>query len=217
MKTIEQLANEFMSAYNSADKEVTLRKADLLMKSIKKDEWQFTKVEHTYEVARSMYYLLKVEKELSNYDYETIVRLIYYCLLKNYAQNSDVISTDVKYKDLISGCELAFIVMCRNGQFLMYRLLSGALGYMPNFTQKHIVDQMLLFGGIVKDAYDNDYHYFIDRDISNSFSSLLQEVYENIPPSEELQSYKDNCMSVIKTIFKELENGFHYEDDLELF
>ena len=216
MKSIEQIANEFMAAYNSGNEVETSYRADVFARAIKRDEWQFRKVEHAYAIARAMYYLLRVNDRLSNDDSGAIVRLVYYCLLRNYSENSDVLSTDAKYADLIGGCELAFVVMCKSGQFLMYRILSGALGYLPNIAQKHVVDQMFLFGGIVKEANEKGYHYFLDSDISTRFNNLLQEVYENIPIGEELQKYKDDCTSVIKTIYKELEYGFS-QDDIDLF
>ncbi len=97
----------------------------------------------------------------------------------------------------------------------MSQVLSGALGYMPNIAQKHVVDQMFLFGGIVKEAHEKGYHHFLDADISTRFNTLLQEVYENIPIGEELQKYKDDCASVIKNISKNLEYGFRYEDDYD--
>ena len=217
MSLVEQHANEFMTAYGSGNEESISCKANIFAKSIKRDEYQLKKVEHTYAMARAMYYLLRKNDRLSSGDREAIVRLIYYCLLRNYSENCRSQSTDAKYADLISGCELAFIVMCKSGQFLMHRILSGALGYMPNFAQKHIVDQMLLFGGIVKEAQEKGYHYSIDADISTRFNTLLQEVYENIPIGEELQKYKGDSTFVIKTITKELENGFSYEDDNEFF
>ncbi len=202
-----------MTAYNSGNEEETSRRANLFARAVKRDEWQFRKVEHTYAMAKAMYYLLRVNDRLSNDDSGAIVRLIYYCLLRNYSENSDVLSTDAKYADLIGGCELAFIVICKNEEFLMYRILSGALDYLPDIAQKHVVDQMLLFGGIVKEAHEKGYHHFLDADISTLFNSLLQEVYENIPIGEELQIYKDDCASVIKAISKNLEYGFRYEDE----
>lgn len=217
MKSIEQIANEFMTAYNSGNEEETSRRANIFTIAIKRDEWQFREVKHTYLIARAMYYLLRVNDRLSSEDNGAIVRLVYYCLLRNYLENKDVLSTDIKYADLISGCELAFVVMCKSGQFLIYRILSGALGYMPNIAQKHVVDQMFLFGGIVKEANEKGYHQFLDADISTRFSTLLQEVYENIPIGYELQKYKDDNISVIETISKELECGFSYEDDNEFF
>ena len=81
--------------------------------AIKRDEWQFREVKHTYLIARAMYYLLRVNDRLSSEDNGAIVRLVYYCLLRNYLENKDVLSTDIKYADLISGCELAFVVMCK--------------------------------------------------------------------------------------------------------
>lgn len=206
-----------MTAYNSGDEKETFRKADIFAKAIKKDEWQFRRVEHTYAMAKSMYYLLRVNDRLSSDDCGAIVRLVYYCLLRNYSENANTVSTDAKYADLVGGCELAFIILCKSGEFLMYRILTGALGYMPNYAQKHIVDQMRLFGGIVKEANLKGYHHILDANVSKRFKALLQEVYENIPTGEELQSYKDKCASVIKSISKDLENGFNFDDDDMIF
>ena len=160
-----------------------------------------------------MYYLLRVNDQLSDNDCGSIVRLIYYCLLRNYSENSNVASTDTRYSDVIGGCELGFVVMCKSGQFLIHRILSAALGYMPNYAQKHVLDQMFLFGGIVKEAKEKGYHHFSDTEISKHFNSLLQDIYDNIPTGEELQMYKDDCISIIKTISKDLENSFTYNNE----
>ena len=164
-----------------------------------------------------MYYLLRVDDRLSNDDCRAIVRLIYYCLLRNYSDNSDALSTDIKYADLVGGCELAFIIMCNNGEFLMYQILSGALGYLPNMAERYMVDQMFLFGGIVKEANEKGFHHFSDAEISRYFNSLLQEVYESIPSGEELIGYKDEYAPIIKTISKELEMSFRDEDYNDVF
>ena len=96
MKSIEQIANEFMTAYSSGNEEETSRRANIFARAIKRDEWQFKKVEHTYAMARAMYYLLRANDRLSSDDSGAIVRLVYYCLLRNYSENSDVLSTDTK-------------------------------------------------------------------------------------------------------------------------
>ncbi len=207
-----------MTAYNLGDEEKTSRKAAIFAKAIKKDEWQLKNVVHMYAMARAMYYLLKISSRLSNRDHDAIVRLIYYCLLRNYSENCNTLYTDVKYADVIGGCELAFVFMCENGQFLIYQILSGVLGYLPNLAQKHVVDQMLLFGGIVKEANEKGFHHFLDTRISTHFNTLLKEVDKNIPIDTGLQIYKDGCAPIIATISKDLENGFSYEsDEDELF
>lgn len=217
MESIEQIANKFMAAYNSGNKEEISCSADVFAKAIKRNEWQLRMVKNMYAMSQAMYYLLRVNDRLSGDDNDAIVRLIYYCLLRNYSENSDVSAADVKYAYLIGGCELAFVVMCGNGRFLMYRILSCALGYMPNIAKKHIVDQMRLFGGIVKEAQEKGYHHFLDADTSASFHTLIQEVYESIPVGDELQKYKRDNDSIIKTISEGIECGFSCEDYDEFF
>ena len=217
MESIEQIANKFMAAYNSGNKEEISCSADVFAKAIKRNEWQLSMVKNMYAMSQAMYYLLRVNDRLSGDDNDAIVRLIYYCLLRNYSENSDVSAADVKYAYLIGGCELAFVVMCGNGRFLMYRILSCALGYMPNIAKKHIVDQMRLFGGIVKEAQEKGYHHFLDADTSASFHTLIQEVYESIPVGDELQKYKRDNDSIIKTISEGIECGFSCEDYDEFF
>ena len=217
MESIEQIANKFMAAYNSGNKEEISCSADVFAKAIKRNEWQLRMVKNMYAMSQAMYYLLRVNDRLSGDDSGAIVRLIYYCLLRNYSENSDVSAADVKYAYLIGGCELAFVVMCGNGRFLMYRILSCALGYMPNIAKKHIVDQMRLFGGIVKEAQEKGYHHFLDADTSASFHTLIQEVYESIPVGDELQKYKRDNDSIIKTISEGIECGFSCEDYDEFF
>lgn len=217
MESIEQIANKFMTAYNSWNEEEISRSADVFAKAIKRNEWQLSMVKNMYAMSQAMYYLLRVNDRLSGDDSDAIVRLIYYCLLRNYSENSDVSAADVKYADLIGGCELAFVVMCRDGRFIMYGILLGLLGYMPNIAQKYVVDQMRLFGGIVKEAQEKGYHHFLDADTSASFHTLIQEVYEFIPVGDELQKYKRDNDSIIKTISKEIEVRFSCEDYDEFF
>lgn len=217
MESIEQIANKFMAAYNSGNKEEISRSADVFAKAIKRNEWQLRMVKNMYAMSQAMYYLLRVNDRLSGDDSGAIVRLIYYCLLRNYLENSDVSVSDVKYADLIGGCELAFVVMCRDGRFIMYGILLGVLGYMPNIAQKYVVDQMRLFGGILKEAQEKGYHYFLDANTSASFHALMQEVYEYIPVGDELQKYKRENDSIIKTISEGIESGFSCEDYDEFF
>lgn len=209
MKSIENIANNFLKVYAQNDKREIAQKAESLIKEINKNEQQLKNIEHFYIVAKAFYYLVEQEEyDLSNNEYYTIIRLMYYCLLKHYLTNRDINSTELKYLDVIAGSELAFIVICENIEYLLYTLLTGELNYVPNYSKKYLKDQLMLFGGIVKDSKLKHHHYFTENDLSKKFVAMSEEFYNNLPTKDNLQGFKTGCASVLEKISKNLEDNF---------
>ncbi len=214
MKFVEELARDFITAYYSGNQEKATQQAKIILHSIKKDECQLKRVTHPYLVAKAFYYLLTWDKiSLTEDENAKVTKLTYYCLLKNYTENIEVETLDIKYEDVIAGSELAFIFICENGDSLMYRILTGLLNYIPQYAQKHLLDQMRVFGGLVKESSENNHHYYLDEAISKRFGHMLQEVYDNIPTGEELQYLKRNTLPTIQRIMKDLEYNLNCDDD----
>jgi len=214
MKFVEELAREFITAYYSGNQEKATQQAKIILHNIKKDEWQLKRVKHPYLVAKSFYYLLTWNKIFLTEEENVIVtKLIYYCLLKNYTENIEIETLDIKHEDVIAGSELAFIFICENGDSLMYQILIGLLSYMPQYAQNHLLNQMRVFGGLVKNALEKNHHYYLDEALSKRFEHMLQEVYENIPTSEDLQHLKKDSLPTIQRIMKDLEYSLKSEDD----
>lgn len=216
MKKLEQATVNFLSAIETQNEQALANMYYDFSKTIKKNEQEIKFTNQPYPIARAMYYLLNNYEHLLEEDQNHIVLLIYYCLLKNYILLKD--SEDPsKYDELISGCELAFNVMMKNGEFLIYQILCGGMNFLPNFAQQHIVNQMCLFGGMAKDAIENGYSSFTDNRIHMKFSFLLSKVYENIPTGEVLENYKNNCLPIIKDISNSISFWLKSDDDYELF
>lgn len=213
---IEELANDFITAYNSGNEERTVLKAKIFFGEINKNESQLRIITHHYTVARALYYLLQLENNqfsLTIEDATSILRLVYYCLLKNYMINSEVEPSKIKYADIIGGSELLCTTICRYGKLLMYNILSGSLHFMPNYSHKHLSNQLTLFGGIVKEANENNHYHSLDENITRQFNDFSKEAYQGLPINEDLRNLKAACNSVIQTIIRELELGLKMEDD----
>lgn len=215
MKQIEEIAISFITAYNSSAKEEIAKKKQSLLNEINKNEFQLSKITHYYTMARALYYLLQEDNNnlfLTDEGYGSIVRLIYYCLLQNYFINNEVKPSDVKYKDIIGGSELACIIICENPEFLTYRILTAALHYMPNYSQKHISNQLRLFGGIIKESKENNYYHTLDKNISDVINQMLQNEHLVLPVGEELKKLKSTSIPIIQDIIRNLEMGLKMEE-----
>lgn len=212
---IEELAKDFITAYSSGIKEEIAQKAKIFFKYVNRNEDELRVITHYYATARALYYLLQLDKDqlqLTDEETDSIVRLVYYCLLKNYSTNAEVEPSEIKYADVVGGSELACIAISENLNFLTYRLLTGSLQFMPNYSQMHLLNQLMLFGGIVREAKINNHYHSLDTEITKRFMRLPQELYQKLPINEDLRNLKANCSSVIKTITRGLSMGFKEEE-----
>ena len=213
---IEELAKDFISAYSSGIKEEIVQKAKIFFLYVNRNENEFRVITHYYTMARALYYLLQLDNNqfsLTDEESSSIVRLVYYCLLKNYSINNEVKPSEIKYADIVGGSELACITICQYGNFLIYAILSGSLLYMPNYSHKHLSNQLMLFGGIVKEANENNHYHSLDNNISEQFKELSKEVYQQLPIKEELRDLKKACNSIIQDITRGLSMGFKEEEN----
>ena len=213
MTPVKSLANEFLTVYNNGNKEEISLKAKILIRAIRPNEWQFRNAENPYMMARTLYTLLLETEQLSNIDYKSIIKIIYYCLLQNYLKYRDTTLRESNYGDYIGGCELGFIFLNQDGQFIINEILSGSLCFMPNYAQKYLIDQMLLFGGIVTEAKEKGYHHTLDAFVSKTFDDMEQEAAGYLPTGEYLRNYEENCNPTIELITEEISNSLNYEDE----
>ncbi|MBQ7966550.1 MAG: hypothetical protein IJ290_01370 [Bacteroidaceae bacterium] len=219
MRTIEKIAERFTSVYNSGNREDIDLEAKTFLREIKRDEYQFKNIEHPYAMACSLYYLLIQDEYelLTNEEYCTIIKLIYYSLLSNYLKNKDVSIHDVEYRNVIGGSELACIVFDGNAKCLIHYILSGMLHYMPPYSEMHLRNQLLLFGGIVIDAHKRHVHYFSDELITRQFKTLTENISHLFPTDEELQKLKNESLPVIQDIFNNLGYSFRLPNEPDFF
>ena len=87
---IEKLAKNFVSAYNASNNDNIQSSMQSFLQSISRNEYQFRMTTHTYFMAKALYYLMLQENQelISDDEYDSIVKLVYYCLLKHYYNTS---------------------------------------------------------------------------------------------------------------------------------
>lgn len=217
MIKLELSAKEFLTSYYEKNEEDIIRAAKKFYEEFKRDEWYFKMVTETYLMTKALYYLLQLDEklQLSDNEYYSIVRLAYYCSLKNLSTNADIQIHDEKFADYIGCSEIGFIILCKYGQFLINSVLVGQLNYIPNYAQKHIVDQLFICGGIVKDTIERHHTYYIDEEIKRTVNDIIQnpDLYNKLPYGEVLQEYKTECLDVIQNIIKYIEYNFKIDDN----
>lgn len=136
---------------------------------------------------------------------------MYYCLLKNYISSTQ----HGNISSLINGSKLALIILCEQAEYFMYGILTGELGYMPNYAQKHIGDQLKLFGGIVKEIGQSISDESNDSFINRRYSEMAFELTPHFPTGINLESYKTGCISTIKKIANDLGSRFVFPEEDE--
>ena len=166
------------------------------------DEGMFSVVEHPYTVAKSLYLML-TEDSLSDEEKISAVKLCYFCLLKNYLKNKDEILVNYEFGDLISGCKLALVLISMQAQYLMLSVIMGQAQYID--PQTHIKNQILLFGGVIKEAEN-----IVDTDRIWPMEAVIKDYYEDVykelnghfifPIGRELAMHKERCIPIIKNI-----------------
>ncbi|WP_277234787.1 hypothetical protein [Phocaeicola salanitronis] len=209
MRTIDEIAKNFIAAYNLGDKNELLRQYELLLSKVNSNEWEFRRIEHYYLVGKALYYLQEEDKAntLTDEEYGTIDKLIYYCLLKNYLRNKDVDPTNGKYGDLIGGCELGVYIICMEHEFLNFELIRA--GFLPSYPPKCLRNQLLLFWGTVNEAKKINCFYSTNmfEEITNE---LEQQFNVQLPMGEDWQKFKIECLPILENVVVNLEHGFKY-------
>lgn len=217
MTTIENLLNEFLTNYRLGKKEEYTKVANILLNNIQRDEKQFSYTKHSYMAATALYYLfIQHEKPLSYEQSAEVTKLIYVCLINNFLDNKDVDSSDPKYLDLIGGSQLAIIVLLQNSDFFMSELIT-TVGYMPNYAQMIMKSQLLLFGGIVKDANERHIHHRIDDQLYELYEVFHEQMYQRLPTGVDLRNLKNESATVLENIRSYIRMSFKEPDDDEMF
>jgi len=205
MTFIEEFAQEFVAVYNSKNEKEICHKARILVGEINKDEYQFTRTTHPYAMATALYHLLSDEAKLTDEESIPVAKLLYYCLLKNYLINNDTDISDVKYADLIGGCQLGIIFMTKFMKFIAFSIISGIAHYMPDGARKHLGNQLLFFCKTVQHAETMHFHHFIGDELMEEYKELAQELNQYLPKVADLSILKCECTPIIEQICKDIE------------
>ena len=88
--------------------------------------------------------------------------------------------------------------MSMQNQYLMYSVIAGQALYIN--PQTHIRNQVLLFGGIVKEAELAHCGFPLEEVINKYFVDIYKEMYIHLPTGKDLALLKENCIPVIKNI-----------------
>lgn len=171
--SIDQLAENIVSSFNADDTATLKETTKFMLNKMKHHEGMFSVVKRPYIVAKSLYFML-TEDYLSTEEQMSAVKLVYFCLLNNFLKNCDSKYDEAGYEDIVSGSKLALVLFLMQNQFLMYSVIAGQAGYINPET--HLRNQMLLFGGIAKEAeaahVNFPTHYFHIPD-SQAYSALI--------------------------------------------
>ncbi len=207
---IDQLAEKIILSFNAEDRTELKESTKFMLHKMKYHENMFSVVKRPYIVAKSLYFML-TEDYLSTEQQMSVVKLIYLCLLNNYLKKCDTKYGDADYEDLVSGSKLALVLFSMQNQFLMYSIIAGQAGYMNPET--HLRNQMLLFGGIAKEAETAHINFPLEEIINNYFVDIYKKLFPHLPTEAQLAILKDQCIPVIKTIKRELSFNLKGLDD----
>lgn len=194
---IDEIAQNIVSSFNADDTIMLKMKTKDMLRQINSNESMFSVVQHPYLVAKSLYFML-TEDYLTEDEQISVIKLVYFCLLNNYLKNSGCKSGEAGYEDLVSGCKLALVMISMQNQYLKYSIISGQARYINPET--HIRNQILLFGGIAKEAEIAHCTYPLEDVINSYFVDIFNELYRHFPIGRDLAILKENCTPVIKNI-----------------
>lgn len=205
--SIDQLAENIVSSFNVDDRASLKEATNFMLHKMKHHEGMFSVVKRPYIVAKSLYFML-TEDYLSTEEQMSAVKLVYFCLLNNFLKNSDSRYSDAGYEDLVSGSKLALVLFSMQNQFLMYSVIAGQAGYINPET--HLRNQMLLFGGITKEAETAHVNFPLEDIINNYYVDIFKELRPHLPIGEQLAAIKEQCTPIIKNIKRDI--SFNFKD-----
>ncbi len=194
---IDETARKIVSAFESENAVVLKEGTKEMLRQIKHYESLFSVVINPYIVAKSLYFML-TEDYLTENDQISVIKLAYFCLLNNYLKNKDSKPGDSEYEDLVSGCKLALVLISMQNQYLMYSVIAGQALYINPET--HIRNQVLLFGGIVKEAERANCNFPLDDVINKYYVEIIKELNNYLPIGKDLAILKEKCTPVINNI-----------------
>lgn len=202
---IDEIAQNIVSAFNAGDKEKLKIETEQMLNKIDRDENMFSIVKRPYIVAKSLYFMM-TEDFLSEDEQIACVKLAYFCLLKNYLKNKDRKMSEPEYEDLVSGSKLAIVLISMQYKYLIYSVIAGQAHYVNPYT--HMRNQILLFGGIVKEAEISHCNYPLEEVIRRYFTDIFKESYSQLPSGKDLLILKENSDKVIKNIETNIRDNF---------
>lgn len=194
---IDEIAQKIVSSFNAENSEVLKNETKNMLFQIKNYESMFSVVREPYLVAKSLYFML-TDEYLSEDNQISCVKLAYFCLLKNYLDNIDKKPCDMEYEKLVTGSKLALVLISMQNQYLMYSVIAGQASYIN--PQIHIRNQVLLFGGIVKEAEMEHCSFPLENVINKYFEDIYKELYLHLPIGNDLAILKEKSTPVIKNI-----------------
>lgn len=206
MSFIEEIVQEFVSIYNSKNEKEISHKAKVLVRKINRDEFQFTQTAHPYAMATALYYLLSDEAKLTEEECIPVAKLTYYCLLKNYLENSNTNVDDAKYTDFIGGCKLGIIFMTKFMRFIAFSVISGIAHYIPDAARKHLGHQILLFHKIVENAETMHFHHFFSEELEKEYREIILAFKQYMPKVTDISALKQKCSPIMEQICKDIES-----------
>lgn len=204
MTFIEELTQEFVSMYTSKNEKEIIHKARILVREIKRNEFQFMMTKHPYAVARALYYLLSDEAKLTDEESVPVAKLLYYCLLKNYLTNSNANASDANFFDLIGGCQLGVIFMTKYIKFVAFFIISDIAHYLPDAARKHAGNQLLLFCKTVCQAEITHNHHLVEDNLMREYDNFIHELNQHLPEVTDILALKHECTPVIEQICEEI-------------
>lgn len=194
---IDEIAQRIVTSFNE-ENTLALKNATMeMIWEIDENESMFSIVECPYIVAKGLYFML-TEDYLSVDNKMAVVKLAYFCCLRNYLNNMNKKKGDAGCEDLVSGCKLAMVLISMQTQYLMYGVIVRQTDYVN--PQTHLRNQMLLFGGIAKESEINQCIFPLEDVINGYFREIYAELDGNLPTGKNLVMLKETCTSVIEDI-----------------
>ena len=194
---IDKIAQKIVLAFNTENAQMLKEETREMLRQINYYESMFSIVKHPFIVAKSLYFML-TEDYLSEENQMSVIKLTYFCLLKNFLENCTSKQSDPGYEELVSGCKLVLVLISMQNQYLMYSVIAGQAGYINPDT--HIRNQVLLFGGIAKEAEISHRIFPLEDIINKYYANIFKELNTHLPTGKDLASLKEKCIPVMKNI-----------------
>jgi hypothetical protein len=194
---IDETAQKIVSAFKAENAVMLKEETKEMLRQINYYESLFSVVKRPYLVAKSLYLML-TEDYMTENNQIAVIKLAYFCLLNNYLKNMDKKPDDLEYEDLVSGCKLALVLFSMQNQYLMYSVIAGQALYINPET--HFRNQVLLFGGIAKEAELALCKFPLEDIINKYYVDIFKELNSHLPTGKDLAILKEKCTPVIKNI-----------------
>lgn len=194
---IDETAQKIVSSFNANNNVMLKEETKEMLRQINYYESMFSVVKRPYLVAKSLYFML-TEDYLTDKDQISVIKLAYFCLLNNYLKNMNSKPGDSEYEDLVLGCKLALVLISMQNQYLMYSIIAGQALYIN--PEAHIRNQVLLFGGIAKEAELTHCNFPLEDIINKYYLDIFKELNSHLPTGNDIATLKERCGPILKNI-----------------